>query len=105
MLVCLTVSKIGDRFLSGLRASIQQLAILPVYILFHNTLVAKPYGGAGRWPMRGAMLVMSLSCLASFPGLVHATHAVEAVPQKSFPRAQQPQVAVGPSGTVYLVFG
>ena len=55
--------------------------------------------------MRSAMLVMSLCCLASFPGLVHARHAVEAVPQKSFPKAQQPQVAVGPSGKVHLVFG
>jgi hypothetical protein len=51
----------------------------------------------------------TLAVLASLsPGVPAAADpggAVEAVPGKSFPNAQQPQVAVSPSGKVYLVFG
>lgn len=53
---------------------------------------------------RVGMLVWCLASLRSPLGAADAG-AVDVLPGKDFPRAQQPQAAVSPSGQVYLVFG
>ena len=46
-----------------------------------------------------------IGCVACFLGQARSADTVQVVPERAFHGAQQPQLAVSPSGKVYLVFG
>jgi hypothetical protein len=48
---------------------------------------------------------MLICCVACFVSRARAADTVQVVPERALPGAQQPQLAVSPSGKVYLVFG
>jgi hypothetical protein len=54
---------------------------------------------------KNLVILTALALLPSLPGPARADGPIDAVPAKTFPRAQQPQLAVSPAGKVYLVFG
>ena len=58
-------------------------------------------------PMRTTLLLIGIGVLllAARSGPAGAAPPVDAVPAKAFPNAQQTQLAVTPSGRVYLTFG